>query len=34
VLQAATLVAVCVAVVSQFLSDAAHGILNPRMRAT
>ena len=32
VLQAATLVAVCVAVVSQLLSDAAYAYLNPRVR--
>ena len=32
VLQAATLVAVCVAVVSQLLSDAAYVVLNPRIR--
>jgi len=32
VLQAATLVAVCVAVVSQLLSDAAYVYLNPRVR--
>jgi peptide/nickel transport system permease protein len=32
VLQAATLVAVCVAVTSQLLSDAAYVILNPRLR--
>jgi len=32
VLQAATLVAVCVAVVSQLLSDAAYVVLNPRVR--
>lgn len=32
VLQAATLVAVCVAVVSQLLSDVAYGFLNPRLR--
>ena len=32
VLQAATLVAVCVAVVSQLLSDAAYVFLNPRVR--
>ena len=34
VLQAATLVAVCVAVVSQLLSDAAYVVLNPRIRLT
>jgi peptide/nickel transport system permease protein len=34
VLQAATLVAVCVAVVSQLLSDAAYVVLNPRIRFT
>jgi peptide/nickel transport system permease protein len=32
VLQAATLVAVCVAVASQLLSDAAYAFLNPRIR--
>ena len=32
VLQAATLVAVCVAVVSQLLSDASYVFLNPRVR--
>ena len=32
VLQAATLVAVCVAVLSQLLSDLAYGYLNPRLR--
>lgn len=32
VLQAATLVAVCVAVLSQLLSDAAYVLLNPRVR--
>jgi peptide/nickel transport system permease protein len=32
VIQAATLVAVAVAVVSQLLSDAAYGLLNPRVR--
>ncbi len=32
VLQAATLVAIAVAVASQLLSDAAHGFLNPRVR--
>lgn len=32
VLQAATLVAVCVAVLSQLLSDVAYGFLNPRLR--
>ena len=32
VLQAATLVAVCVAVSSQLLSDAAYVFLNPRVR--
>ena len=32
VLQAATLVAVCVAVVSQLLSDVTYGFLNPRLR--
>jgi peptide/nickel transport system permease protein len=32
VLQAATMVAVCVAVVSQLLSDAAYVVLNPRVR--
>jgi peptide/nickel transport system permease protein len=32
VLQAATLVAVCVAVASQLLSDMTHGFLNPRLR--
>jgi peptide/nickel transport system permease protein len=32
VLQAATLVAVCVAVASQLLSDVAYGYLNPRIR--
>jgi peptide/nickel transport system permease protein len=32
VLQAATLVAVCVAVGSQLLSDAAYVVLNPRVR--
>jgi peptide/nickel transport system permease protein len=32
VLQAATLVAVCVAVTSQLLSDAAYAYLNPRLR--
>ena len=34
VLQAATLVAVCVAVASQLLSDAAYVLLNPRVRFT
>jgi len=34
VLQAATLVAVCVAVLSQLLSDAAYAALNPRVRFT
>jgi peptide/nickel transport system permease protein len=34
VLQAATLVAVCVAVVSQLLSDASYVFLNPRVRFT
>jgi peptide/nickel transport system permease protein len=33
VIQAATLVAVCVAVGSQLLSDVAYGYLNPRLRA-
>jgi len=32
VIQAATLVAVCVAVVSQLLSDVAYVVLNPRLR--
>ena len=34
VLQAATLVAVCVAVISQWLCDAAYVVLNPRVRFT
>jgi peptide/nickel transport system permease protein len=32
VIQAATLVAVCVAVTSQLLSDIAYVLLNPRLR--